>query len=138
MAYCLDADIRLHAPQAEPGINLSGYIAQATGVIDATLQSMYDMPLASVPQLLTNCASMLSAGYYLKAHYSKINQNPPEFADQLCSRALTILEDIRSNPSLLGLDLKVPTADDYARNQITTNKTDDPFFTTGDELEWGS
>lgn len=139
MSYCTADDVRKFAPQAEVGFDLTPYIVQSDGVVDANLRANYDLPLASIPQILTDCAAQLAAGYYLSAHYTKVNQRVPDFARDLISQAMEQLLQIRDNPALLGLDLKVPDADDYAQNTILTSSVSDGnAFDDTDELEWGN
>jgi phage gp36-like protein len=137
MAYSTYEDVRLDVPQAPEGEVFTGWITQADGVIDAHLRTYYDVPLsAPVPQLVVNCSAKLAASYYMKAKYSQINQAIPERAESLGEEAMKILQDIKDNPSLLGLDLRDPTTDDYDTNAILT-EGEDSKFTTGDETTWG-
>lgn len=139
MSYCTADDVRKFAPQAEVGFDLTPYITQADGVIDANLRASYDLPLtAPYPQLLIDCAGQLAAGYYLSAHYTKVNQRVPDFARDLLDAGMKCLIDIKTDPSLLGLDMKTPDADDYAQNAIVSSDTSDGnSFDSTDELDWG-
>ena len=136
MAYSTNAEIRLHAPQADDAEDFSGWATQADGVIDSHLRGFFTVPLsAPYPQLIVNCSSMLAAGYFLKAQYSQINQTTPEYPKKLCEKAAAILLEIKTDPSLLGIPLREIDSDDYDNNGILV-AGGDPIFGLGDETTW--
>lgn len=136
MAYCTFETVRVYAPQADVGEDFDAYITQAGGVIDANLRGNYDLPLASVPQILVDVAGQLAAGYWLSAHYTKANQSVPQFARDLIEGAMATLLQIKTDRSMLDIDLKTPSADDLARNSVRYGQPSENTFDSSDELDW--
>ena len=137
MAYCTADNVRLFAPQTEPGVDLAPYIQQAGGVIDANLRGNYDLPLtAPYPQLLIDLAAQFAAGYYLSATYTAVNRQVPDHVENMLDKANEQLQNIRSDLSLLGIAPKQPSDEDYAQNSILHGQPTANVFDSADETKW--
>lgn len=137
MAYCTHEDVLKFAPQAEPGVDLDGYIQQAGGVIDANLRANYSLPLATpYPQLLIDLAAQFTAGYYLSASYTKVNRQVPDYVKDMLTTAHEQLLLIRGDLSLLGIAPKEPTTEDYDKNSVLYGQPSENVFDSTDELDW--
>lgn len=137
MAYAVESDCRLFAPQAPAGETFAGWITQATGVVDAKLRAAFTVPLASTPQVITNIVSQLAAGRYLEAQYGQINQEPPEYCTNLIKMALSELQAIVEDPSQLGIEQRLTTLDDLNADNILVSDRDPGMFDDRDPRCWG-
>lgn len=136
MPYCVEADVRLYAPQAVAGHDFAPMIAQQDGLIDSRLRAAFDVPLATVPQLVRNISAMLVAGRYLEASYSALNKEPPEYAGKLVKDAMSELQTVVNDPSLLGLPRRLETALDEDNNIIVTTESTGGMFQSPDPRDW--
>ena len=137
MPYAVEADCRLHAPQAAAADDFAGYITQADAVVDSRLRSYYDLPFDPVPQLITNIVSRLAAGRYLEAKYGAINQEPPDHAGNLISGAIADLEKIVEEPGLLDYDRREVTPTDLLEDPVLVSDRDHGMFDSADPRTWG-
>lgn len=139
MPYCSYVEVLLHAPQAQEGETFAGYIEQADRVIDAKLRSSFEVPFTDpVPGLVVNISSKLTAAAYLKALYSKIHTDAPDYATAIYEEAMAELQEVIANPSLLGIPTRlITTAEDELGNEVTVAGSGDGYFNMGDETQWG-
>ena len=138
MAYATEDDCRLHAPQAPTGDDFAGHIAQAEGVADSRLRASFIVPLSvPIPQLVTNIVSRLAAGRYLEAMYSKINQEPPEYAGNLIDGAMSDLDKLMDDPSVLGIPLRPVTEADRDADPVKIAETTGGYFHSRNPRDWG-
>lgn len=137
MPYCTFTEVLLHAPQAPEGETFAGYIEQADRVIDARLRTAFDVPFDPVPGLITNISSKLTAAAYLKALYSKIHKEAPEYAMEIYREAMDELTEVVSNPGLLGVTLRMNGIEDELSNEVSVAGSGEGYFNMGDETEWG-
>ena len=138
MAYASFTDVRLYAPQAPDGETFTGYIAAADRVIDSRLRTVFDVPFSTTPDLIVNVSAKLAAAEYLKAKYGAINQEPPEQANKLYEEAMEELQSIIEQPTLLGVDPKLPDVGDLDDNRVVAGEdTGKELFNLGDPLTWG-
>lgn len=139
MAYAVEADCRLHAPQAPVGEGFAGHITQADAVVDGRLRTFFEVPFsAPIPQLITNIVSRLAAGRFLEAEYAKINQEPPEFAGDLITGAMRDLDRIVANPAMLGIDQRETTLQDLNDGSVMVSDRERGYFDSTDPQDWGN
>lgn len=137
LQYSQEADARLYAPQAPASEEFSGYIQKADAIINAILRAQYVVPFTTVPDLIIQISAKLAAAEFLKAHYAKINKEPPKQSNLLYKEAMDMLAMIKKNPNLLGIDLKPRDTDDEKLNAILISDDDDSVFSMEDEGAWG-
>lgn len=140
MAYCVDADVRKYAPQIPAGEDVSGYILDADGMVDAELRGFFTIPLSVVDQFIVMIAAKLAAGHFLVAYYSIHSSDPSAYANELIASAMKELARIKSDPAMLSAEV-VSSADlDDEKAGIIIDEGDDggPIFDMGDASGWGN
>ena len=138
MPYCDSSDVLLYVPQAPAAADLSGYISEAEGIINANLREFFVTPLTTVEQYVKTIAAKLAGGSYLAAQVSRKRASVSERAEVLIEEAMDMLEKIKADPGMIAAE-KLPVGGLPGEDSgvLVSGQDREPIFDLGDPGGWG-
>jgi len=88
--------------------------------VDGRLARHFDVPLTEVPDLVKEATTMIVAGQLLRRSVQRGgSRRVSDEGKALVDAGMAILDDIRDEPSILGIPLKTVTATDQKRDRVS-------------------